>query len=319
MKILVTGGAGFIGSNVVDGFIHVGHEVVTVDNLSTGKRSNVNKKARFYEMDIRSPEISELIRQERPDVLNHHAAQISVPKSVSDPLLDADINIKGLLNLLESAARHKVKKVVFISSGGAIYGEASEYPTSEHYPPRPLSPYAVSKYASESYLAYYNHQYGLDYTTLRYANIYGPRQIAHGEAGVVAIFMDNLMEAKQSILNHFPDDEEGMIRDYCYVGDVVKANLIALEKGGGDFFNIGTGRGTKTLSLYNIAFDAFKAARPNVSERLASLKREIARQGDLSKSCLVVEKAQRVLGWTPETDLKEGIRKTLEWRLNQSS
>jgi UDP-glucose 4-epimerase len=319
MKILVTGGAGFIGSNVADGFIQAGHEVVTVDNLSTGKRSNVNKKARFYEMDIRSPEIAELIQQERPDVLNHHAAQISVPKSVSDPLLDADINIKGLLNLLESAARHEVKKVIFISSGGAIYGEASEYPTSEHYTPRPLSPYAVSKYASERYLSYYKHQYGLDYTTLRYANIYGPRQIAHGEAGVVAIFMDNLLKAKQSILNHFSDDEEGMIRDYCFVGDIVKANLIALEKGSGDFFNIGTGRGTKTLSLYNITFDAFRGARANVSDRLASPKREIARKGDLSKSCLVVEKARRVLGWIPETDLKEGIRKTLEWRLNQPS
>jgi UDP-glucose 4-epimerase len=317
MKILVTGAAGFIGSNVVDGFIQAGHDVIALDNLSTGRRASVNKGARFYEMDIRSPEIAEMIEKEKPDVLNHHAAQISVPNSVSDPLLDADINIKGLLNLLESAVRHKVKKFIFISSGGAIYGEATEYPTSEVYHPRPLSPYAVSKYSSEHYLSFYRHQYGLEYTTLRYANIYGPRQIPHGEAGVVAVFMDNLINAKPSILNHFPDDEAGMIRDYCFVGDVVKANLSALDKGSGEFFNIGTGRETKTLSLYQMIFDAFKEARPNVSDRLAAPKRALARQGDLSRSCLIVEKARRLLGWVPDTDLRTGIRKTLEWRLNQ--
>ena len=153
MKILVTGGAGFIGSNVVDGYVEAGHEVLVVDDLSGGRRSNVNPNARFYEMDIRSGEIDRLIKRERPDILNHHAAQISVPASVSDPLLDADINIKGLLNLLESASKHEVKKVIFISSGGAIYGEASEYPTSEACQPVPLSPYAVSKYTSEHYLA----------------------------------------------------------------------------------------------------------------------------------------------------------------------
>ena len=319
MKILVTGGAGFIGSHVVDGYIQAGHDVLVVDNLFTGKRSNINAEALFYEMDIRSPEMGDLIGTERPDVVNHHAAQMSVPDSVSDPLLDADINIKGLLNILEGCAEHKVGKIIFISSGGAIYGEPWEYPTSENCIPRPLSPYAVSKYASEHYLGYYKHAYGLDFTTLRYANIYGPRQIPHGEAGVVAIFMDNLLKARQSILNHFPDDEAGMIRDYCFVGDVVKANLSALDKGSGEFFNIGTGRETKTLSLYHMIFDAFKEARPKVSDRLAVLKREVARQGDLSRSCLIVEKAHRLLDWAPETDLRTGIRKTLEWRLNQSS
>ena len=316
MKVLVTGGAGFIGSNVVDGFIETGHQVLVVDNLYTGKRSNVNPEARFFELDIRARETADLIKRERPDIIDHHAAQISVPDSVSDPLFDADVNIKGLLNLLEAARRYGVGKFVFISSGGAIYGEASEYPTSEDYRPQPLSPYAVSKFSSEHYLEYYRHQYGLNYTTLRYANIYGPRQIPHGEAGVVAIFMDNLLKERQSTLNHFVEDEKGMVRDYCYVGDVVKANLLALEKGPGDFFNIGTGVGTKTLDLYNIIFKAFKEVRPELPEELATLKRQLTRPGDLTKSCLIIEKARRLLGWVPETDLQEGIRETLKWRLN---
>ena len=187
MKILVTGGAGFIGSHVVDGFVEAGHDVVVVDNLRTGKASNVHPKARFHKASSRSPEMDSLIREERPDVVDHHAAQISVPESVVNPMEDADINLLGLLNLLECLVRHKVKKVIFISSGGAIYGDAGEYPTSESYAPRPLSPYAVSKVASEYYLAFYKYQYGLDYTTLRYANIFGPRQVRQGEAGVVAI------------------------------------------------------------------------------------------------------------------------------------
>lgn len=317
MKILVTGGAGFIGSNVVDGYINAGHEVLVVDDLSSGKPSNVNTKARFYNLDIRAPEVADLIGRERPDVLNHHAAQISVPDSVSDPLLDADINIKGLLNLLESAAKNRVKKFIFISSGGAIYGEASEYPTSEACQPKPLSPYAISKYSSEHYLSYYKYQYGLDYTVLRYANVYGPRQIPHGEAGVVSIFMDNLLNRRASTLNHFSEDMDGMIRDYCYVGDVVKSNILALDRGTEDFFNIGTGRGTKTLALYDTVYEAFKVAGMAVPEKLAFPVRQIARPGDLRRSCLVVEKARRLLGWAPERDLVEGIRHTLEWRLSQ--
>ena len=317
MKILVTGGAGLIGSNVADGYIQAGHEVLVVDNLLTGKRSNVHSQARFYEMDIRSPDIRTLMEKERPHVLCHHAAQISVPDSVSDPIRDADINLLGLLNLLEGVVTYKVGKVIFISSGGAIYGEASEYPTSEACLPKPFSPYAVSKYSSEHYLAYYQHQHGLDYTILRYANIYGPRQIPRAEAGVVAIFMDNLMKGRSSVLNHFPDDEEGMVRDYCYVGDVVKANLKALEKGSGDCFNIGTGVGTKTLTLYNIIFKAFKELMSDVPEELAVPIRKTARPGDLPRNCLVIDKAQRILGWSPETALEKGIRNTLAWRARQ--
>ena len=318
MKIMVTGGAGFIGSNVADGYVQAGHQVVVVDDLSTGKKENVNPEAKFYEMDIRSEDMDGLMECERPDVLNHHAAQISVPVSVSDPLLDADINIKGLLNLLEKAVKYKVKRFVFISSGGAIYGEAAQYPTTEDYPPKPLSPYAISKLVSEYYLGYYKHQYGLDFTILRYANIYGPRQIPQGEAGVVAIFMENLLKGEPSILNHYPDDQEGMTRDYCYVGDVVEANLEALSKGNGDFFNIGTGRGTKTLELYRIIYEAVGEIRPDISEELFTPLREPARPGDVTRSCLRVEKAKNGLGWIPKTGLKEGVRRTLKWWSDQS-
>jgi UDP-glucose 4-epimerase len=317
MKVLVTGGAGFIGSNVVDGLIQAGHQVVVVDDLSSGERANVNPKAVFYEVDIRSPEMPDLMKKEAPDVVNHHAAQISVPDSVSDPMLDADINIRGFLNILEGAVACDVRKVIFISSGGAIYGEATEYPTSEDCFPRPLSPYAVAKYASEYYLAYYRHQHGLDYTTLRYANIYGPRQIPHGEAGVVAIFMDNLINGAPSILYHFPENEEGMIRDYCYVGDVVRANIAALERASGEFVNIGTAVGTPTLTLYRIIVEAFRKAGWTIPRELESPEKRGARPGDLTRSCLVAGKAQRLLGWTAATELTRGIEKTLAWRLEQ--
>jgi len=317
MKILVTGGAGFIGSNVVDGYIGAGHDVVVIDNLFTGKKSNLNPRATFYEMDIRSPEIREVFAREKPEILNHHAAQISVPASVSDPLFDADINLRGFLNLLENAVKHNTRKVIFISSGGAIYGEAGEYPTSERYSPKPLSPYAISKFCSEFYLGYYRHQYGLEYTILRYANIYGPRQIPQGEAGVVSIFMTNLLEGKPSILNHFPEEPEGMIRDYCFVGDVVKANLKALTQGGGEFFNIGTGKETKTLDLYHVINEAVREIKPDLSQALSSPSAQNARPGDIRRSCLVVGKARDGLGWVPETVLGQGIRLTLHWWLRE--
>jgi len=316
MKILVTGGAGFIGSNVVDGYIEAGHKVVVVDNLLTGKVSNVNPKAVFYQVDVRSEEIGKILAEEKPDIVNHHAAQISVPASVENPLLDADINIKGLLNVLEYGVKQGVKKVIFISSGGAIYGEATEFPTTEAYSPRPLSPYAITKFCSEYYLAYYKHQHGLEYTVLRYANIYGPRQIPHGEAGVVAIFMNNLLAGRPSTLNHFPEQPEGMARDYCYVGDVVKANLLALDRGSNDFFNIGTGKSTKTLELFKTIYSAVQKIKPDLPEDLADPLRQVARPGDLKQSCLVVDKAKKLLGWEPQTSLPEGIQKTFEWWRN---
>jgi UDP-glucose 4-epimerase len=313
MKILVTGGAGFIGSNVVDGYLEAGHQIMIVDDLSTGKMENMNPKVDFRQIDIRSDEMSRLIIKERPDVINHHAAQISVPASVKDPLKDADINIAGLLNILESAVKSQTKKIIFISSGGAIYGNASEYPTSEDFRAVPISPYGISKFVSEYYLNYYRHQYGLDYMILRYANIYGPRQIPHGEAGVVAIFMENLARQKPSTLFHFPEDEDGMIRDYCYVGDVVKANLAALTLGSGDCCNIGTGRETKTSRLYDMIYDAMKGLDPDLPMELKTMKKEKTRPGDIPRSCLVNQKAKKLLDWSPETSLEEGVGLTLQW------
>lgn len=318
MKILVTGGAGFIGSNVVDGYIGAGHQVLVVDDLSSGKMENVNPRADFHRMDIRSEEMGRLITRERPDVINHHAAQISVPASVADPLTDADINIRGFLNILENSVKSRTQKIIFISSGGAIYGNASEYPTTETYPAIPVSPYAISKFVSEYYLNYYRHQYNLDYTILRYANIYGPRQIPHGEAGVVAIFMDNLAHKRPSTLFHFPDDEEGMIRDYCYVGDAAKANLAALNRGSGDYCNIGTGIETRTLKLYRVIYDAVKKSEPDLPAELNDMGKEKARPGDIPRSCLVNHKAKKVLDWSPETSLEAGIELTLRWYREKS-
>jgi UDP-glucose 4-epimerase len=313
MKILVTGGAGFIGSNVVDGFIRDGHDVVVMDDLSTGSEKNLNPRARFYRADIRSDKVREIMAGERPDILNHHAAQVSVPVSVADPVKDADINVRGLLNLLQSAVHCGVKKVIFISSGGAIYGEAEEYPTTESYTPRPYSPYAISKMVSEYYVAWFKQQHGLEYTVLRYANVFGPRQVPHGEAGVVSIFMENLLHDRPCILNHFPGEEEGMIRDYCYVGDVARANLMALTGGDGGVFNIGTGRETKTLRLYRAIYEAVKELKPGIAPALADPARQQARGGDIKRSCLVSERARKGLGWTPEIDLPTGLRLTLQW------
>jgi len=315
MKILVTGGAGFIGSNVVDAYIGAGHDVVVVDNLYTGKRENLNPAARFYLMDVRSPEIRKLFDYERPDLVNHHAAQMSVPASVEDPDFDADVNVRGFINILEAARATGTGKVIFISSGGAIYGEAEEYPTTESYPPQPLSPYAITKSVSEDYLAFYKHHHGLDYTVLRYANVYGPRQIPHGEAGVVAIFMDRILAGKPSTVYHYPDEPRGMTRDYCFVGDVVAANLLALTKGSGEAFNIGTCVATHTLDLFNTVYDAVAGRVSDVPPGIREPASGEARPGDLKRSCLNVEKARGGLGWSPEVSLAEGIELTLDWRL----
>ncbi|MBF0539550.1 MAG: NAD-dependent epimerase/dehydratase family protein [Nitrospirae bacterium] len=315
MKILVTGGAGFIGSNVVDAYIGAGHDVVVMDNLSGGKWENLNPRARFYLMDVRSREVLTVLQRERFDIVNHHAAQMSVPASVEDPAYDADVNVLGFINLLEATRKTAVGKVIFISSGGAIYGEADQYPTSESCNPRPLSPYAITKTVSEQYLAFYRHQYALDYTVLRYANVYGPRQIPHGEAGVVAIFMDRLLSGKQCLLYHYPDEPKGMIRDYCFVADVVEANLAAIEKGNAEAVNIATGRETHTRELFDVIFDALKSLKPDIDSRLRSLISYPARAGDLRRSCLVVDKARSVLGVEARHSLTEGINKTIQWRL----
>jgi len=317
MKILVTGGAGFIGSNVVDAYIAAGHEVVIIDNLFTGKWENINPKAKFYLLDVRSAEVQKVFERERFDIVNHHAAQMSVPASVENPDFDADVNVRGFINLLEAARRTTVRKIIFISSGGAIYGEADEFPTPETSRPVPLSPYAITKAVSEQYLAFFQHHYGLNFTVLRYANVYGPRQIPHGEAGVVSLFMDRLLSGKPCTVYHYPDEPRGMTRDYCYVGDVVQANLLALDKGKNESFNIGTGRATHTEDLFRLIFDAVKKARPDISPQLAVPRKGPARPGDLRQSCLIIDMAKNVLDFKPKFSLKEGLENTLEWQLNK--
>ncbi|MBI5233462.1 MAG: NAD-dependent epimerase/dehydratase family protein [Deltaproteobacteria bacterium] len=314
MKILVTGGAGFIGSNVVDSYIEAGHEVVIIDNLSTGKRANINPRAVFYEMDIRYKELDRIFEEHRPDILNLHAAQMSVPASVKDPVYDADVNIMGLVGLLQSAVRHRTKKIIFASSGGAVYGEAHKYPTPEDTTPLPMSPYALSKFVSEQYLDLYRRIFGLDYTVLRYANIYGPRQIPEAEAGVVAIFTDNMLSGRPSIVFNYPDEPGGMERDYLFVGDVARANMLALTKGSGEIINIGTGKATRTRDLYRTLYSVSGIGDPE----LANPGSGLPRPGDIRRSCLVVLKAKTVLGWGSEVSLEDGIRRTVEWRRSQN-
>lgn len=328
MKILVTGGAGFIGSNVVDGYIAEGHEVVVVDNLITGKRENINPAAKFYQTDIRdhttlsqthTTRLKKIFEAEKPDVVNHHAAQISVPASVEDPLFDADVNVMGLLNVLECSRKYDTKKVIFVSSGGAIYGEANVRPTGEDYPPVPLSPYAITKFVSEYYLNFYGQRYGLDFTVLRYANIYGPRQVPLGEAGVVAVFMKKLLRGELPVIYRFDEEPEGMTRDYCYVEDVVRANLLALEHGSGEVFNISSGVETVTIKLYRDILELMREKGYAKDSIYDNPHRRPARPGDLRKSCLDPEKAGRLLGWRPEHKLKDGLGKTLNWFIGQQA
>lgn len=305
MKILITGGAGFIASHVTDAYLDAGYEVVIVDNLSTGNLDNVNPRAKFYQLDICDPALGDVFAAEKPDIVNHHAAQISVPRSIADPLLDAEVNIKGLINILQNCVKYHVKKVIFISSGGAIYGEAEEYPTTENYPPKPLSVYAINKMAGESYLYFYQHQYGLNYTVLRYANVYGPRQVSHGEAGVVSLFIQTLLSGYTPSIYSYPEEPEGMIRDYVYVLDVVRANLLALDYAKNDVFNIGTCVETTTSLLYKtILWQLGLKLKPQSGR---------ARQGDLHRSMLDYSKAFRELGWSPIYTLEQGVQETIAY------
>src|SRR4030067_654229 len=243
MNILITGGAGFIGSNAADRFIREGHQVIVVDNLTTGKLKNLNPKAKFYKIDIKNREgLEGIFKENKIDIINHHAAQMDVRKSVDDPIYDADVNILGSLNLLQLAVKHKIKKFIFASTGGAVYGEQDYFPADEKHPQNPLSPYGISKLSLEKYLYFYKITYNLDYTILRYANVYGPRQDPHGEAGVVAIFIQKMLNKEQPIINGNGEQT----RDFVYVGDVVEANILAMENnpeldsGTDNIFNIGT-------------------------------------------------------------------------------
>ncbi len=305
MKVLITGGAGFIGSHVADAYLGAGHEVIIVDNLSTGNTQNIPKKAKFYLLDIGSREIDKLFELEKPEIVCHHAAQISVTVSTRDPMQDARVNALGLLNVLGTAVRHPVKKFIFISTGGAIYGDTEVMPTPETHPPQPISPYGIHKFLGEQYLRFYADQHGLNYTVLRYANVYGPRQNPLGEAGVVSIFINTLLKGETPTVFAYPEEPEGMLRDYVYVEDVAMANLQAADLGAGEIINIGTEITTTTGALCQTISSFFKNP--------PDPKRAEARPGDLRRSCLDIQKANKILAWKPTVDLREGLSRTVKF------
>ena len=302
MKILVTGGAGFIGSHVVDAFLAAGHEVAVVDNLTTGDARNVNSRARFHAVDLRSSRLAEVFEAERPEVVSHLAAQASVGRSVTDPLFDASVNVAGGLGLLECCRRFGVRRIIYSSSGGAGYGDTDRIPTPETHPTLPISPYGITKVAMEHYVNAWGGIYGISGISLRYANIYGPRQNPQGEAGVIAIFCHRLLTGQIPIING--DGEQ--TRDYTYVEDVAAANLRALERPDVTGpVNVCTGVETTVNDLYRALV---AAAGSKVAAQHAP-----ARPGEQRRSCLSPALAERVLGWKPTVSLFEGLRRTFSY------
>ena len=302
MRILVTGGAGFIGSNVVDRFVELGHEVGVFDDLSTGFREFVHPRAKFYAGDLAdATAIERCVADFRPELVDHHAAQIDVRQSVSDPQRDARVNILGSIGMLQACTRHGVRKVVYASTGGALYGEGRQLPATEDHPVNPEAPYGASKHTVEHYLYIWKLLHGLDFTVLRYPNVFGPRQNPHGEAGVNAIFIGLMLEGKRPRI--FGDGNA--VRDYLFVSDVVDANVLALDKGSGEMLNLGTGIGTSVNDIVRelkllIGFreDAIHAA---------------PRPGEVQRIYLDASRARRVLGWEPRVEFTEGLRRTVEW------
>lgn len=301
MKILVTGGAGFIASQIADAFINDGHKVFIIDDLSTGFEKNINPKAEFIKADICDLELSSLFEKEKFDFVDHHAAQMDVRRSVADPVFDANINILGTINLLKNAVKTGVKKFMFASTGGAVYGEQKYFPADEHHPTNPLSPYGISKLSVEKYLYFYKVQYNLNYTILRYANIYGPRQNPFGEAGVVAIFSSKLIKGEQPVINGTGEQT----RDYVFVGDVVQANLITLNDKESDIYNIGTGQETNVNQLFGLLN---KIIGKNKEE-----KHGPAAPGEQMRSVITSDKIFKKFGWRPSASLEEGLKKTVEF------
>lgn len=298
MKVLITGGAGFIGSHIADQLLEAGHDVVVLDNLSSGKRENVPTGVKLIEADIRSDAAADAIRSGGFDAVVHQAAQIDVRKSVTDPRYDADVNLLGMLNLLEASVAGGVKRFLFASSGGACYGEQDVYPAPETHPTRPVSPYGASKAAGELYLGYYRAEKGLSTCSLRYSNVYGPRQDPHGEAGVVAIFAGKLLAEQPCTI--FGDGKQ--TRDYVYVGDVARANVLALTSSFVGALNVGTGIETDVIELHD---GIAKACGSSLKPTFAA-----PRAGEQKRSCIDPSKASEILGWKPEVSLEEGLSRT---------
>jgi len=302
MKILVTGGAGFIGSNVSDALIEKKHKVVIIDNLATGKKENINKKAVFYKVSVtNAKKLDEIFKREKIDAVIHNAAQLDVRKSMTDPCFDAEVNIKGTINILESCRKNKVKKIIFASSGGTIYGECLKKAPDEKSFANPLSAYGTAKLSAEHYIKCYSAVYGLKYTILRYANVYGPRQDPYGEARVVAIFLGKMLQNYKIFI--FGDGKQ--LRDYVYVKDVVNANLKALTKADNEIINIAT----------HIPFSVNRLAKElsTIIEYKQKPVYKAKRSGELFKSYLDISKAKKVLNWQPEFDIKRGLRKTIDF------
>jgi UDP-glucose 4-epimerase len=299
VRVLLTGGAGFIGSHVARHLLGRGHEVVVVDNLSTGSRENVPEGARFHEADIRSG-CAEIFREFAPEALCHQAAQMDVRRSVREPDFDAEVNVLGTVRLLQTCAEHGVKKVVFASTGGAIYGEQKMFPASEDHPMYPLSPYGVSKLACERYMHYFHVEFGLPYVSLRYANVYGPGQDPHGEAGVVAIFCGNLAQDKISTINGGGEQT----RDYVYVDDVARANVLTLEnETPSGAFNIGTGVETSVNRLYELLLE--------IADKELPPRHGPSKRGEQLRSCIDPTLAGRTFDWYAQTNIRVGLKETL--------
>jgi UDP-glucose 4-epimerase len=300
MKIILTGGAGFIGSHIQDAYLAMGHEVLVIDNLITGNLRNLSRKSAFYQMDIASPEVKNIFESFKPDIVNHHAAQMDVRKSVADPVYDAQVNVIGMINLLEAARQVGVKKFIFASSGGAIYGEQDYFPADEAHPTRPASPYGLTKWVGEEYLKLYERLYSISHVVLRYANVYGPRQNPHGEAGVVAIFSKRLLKGQVPVIN----GDGTQTRDYVYVGDIIEANCMALRGEASGIYNIGTGIETDVNTLASIL------GKHAGSDRL---EHGPPKSGEQKRSAISYQSAEKSLGWRPTVPLEEGLRKTFGW------
>ncbi len=317
MKILVTGGAGFIGSNIVDALVAEGHRVVVIDNLSRGKKVNLNPKAKFYKLDIRNRKISEIFKKEKPQVVFHYAAQIDTRTSVRDPMFDAGVNVLGTINILQNAAAVKVKKIIFASSGGAISSEETVLPTPENKFALPVSPYGAAKISAEMYLHYFWKMYGIPYVALRMANVYGPRQNPHGEAGVIAIFINKMFSGEQPVI--FGSGRQ--TRDYVYIGDVVRANLLALKSKKVGSYNVGTGKETDVIYLFKKLKQLTGAAAREIHGSPIGQKNKATAlaPGEQKRSSLDAGKISRELGWRPGVKLDDGLGKTVDWfRLRRS-